>query len=83
DGWMRQLKADKKLVIQAAGASQRAADLILGTEFNEVADSAGGSQPNSKRTTETSVKPEIAVAPSGQAEDSCSHSPKGGQLDLF
>lgn len=33
NGWRRQLKDDKKLVIQAAGQGQRAADRILGLTF--------------------------------------------------
>ncbi|TWU00469.1 DNA primase TraC [Botrimarina colliarenosi] len=34
DGWRRSLKADKKLVIAAAGQGQRAADHILGVTFD-------------------------------------------------
>lgn len=30
DGWSKQLKADKRIVVQAAGQAQRAADYILG-----------------------------------------------------
>ena len=32
DGWRTKLKGDKRLVVAAAGAGQRAADLILGDE---------------------------------------------------
>lgn len=32
--WLRKLKDDPKLVIQAAGQAQKAADLILGTKFD-------------------------------------------------
>jgi len=34
-GWIRILKGDKKLAIQAAGAAQKAADRILGTTFDD------------------------------------------------
>ena len=34
-GWLKQLRNDKKLVVQAAGQAQRAADFILGTTFGE------------------------------------------------
>ena len=37
DNWSRQLKGDKRLVVNAAGAAQKAADWILGTKFNEPA----------------------------------------------
>jgi antirestriction protein ArdC len=36
DGWWKKLKDDKKLVIAAAGAGQRAADWILGTRGHQV-----------------------------------------------
>ncbi len=45
DGWRRQIKADKKLVIQAAGQGQRAADLILGQAFEAVAEAAAPTRP--------------------------------------
>lgn len=34
DGWRKKLKDDKKLVVQAAGQGQRAADHILGVSFD-------------------------------------------------
>jgi antirestriction protein ArdC len=34
-GWLRSLRNDHKLVVQAAGQAQRAADLILGTTFTD------------------------------------------------
>ena len=34
-GWLKALRNDKKLVVQAAGKAQRAADLVLGTTFEE------------------------------------------------
>lgn len=35
--WLRQLRDDKKFVVQAAAKAQRAADLILGTKFEDEA----------------------------------------------
>lgn len=35
DGWRKKIKGDKKLVVQAAGAGQRAADLILGLAWED------------------------------------------------
>lgn len=35
DNWRRKLKGDKKLVIQASGAAQRAADHILGVTWDD------------------------------------------------
>jgi len=35
DNWRKQLKDDKRLVVQAAGSAQRAADWILGETFTE------------------------------------------------
>ena len=35
DGWRKKLKADSKVVIQAAGQAQKAADLILGKTWGE------------------------------------------------
>ena len=37
-GWIDVLKGDKRLVVNAAGAAQKAADLILGTTFNDTAE---------------------------------------------
>lgn len=34
-GWVKTLKGDPKMVVQAAAAAQKAADLILGTTFDE------------------------------------------------
>lgn len=33
-GWLREFKNDKRLIVQAAGKAQRAADLVLGAEFD-------------------------------------------------
>lgn len=33
-GWIKKLKGDSKLIVQAAGKAQRASDYILGTEFD-------------------------------------------------
>ncbi|WP_417850299.1 ArdC family protein [Thalassoglobus sp.] len=40
DHWRKQLKGDKKLIIQAAGAAQKSADWILGTQFNQSSEKA-------------------------------------------
>lgn len=37
-GWIRTIKGEPKLIVQAAGLAQRAADRILGTTFEESAD---------------------------------------------
>lgn len=34
-GWLRALKGDPKLVVQAAGAAQKAADYVLGIEYSQ------------------------------------------------
>lgn len=38
DGWRRKLHDDKKFIVQAAAAAQRAADYILRVNFNETAE---------------------------------------------
>ncbi|QDU98602.1 ArdC family protein [Lignipirellula cremea] len=38
DGWQKQLKGDKRLVVSAAGAAQKAADWILGESFTEAVE---------------------------------------------
>lgn len=38
NGWLKPLQDDRKLVVQAAAAAQKAADLILGTTFGELAE---------------------------------------------
>lgn len=52
DNWTRQLKGDKRLVVNAAGAAQRSADWILGTTFNESAT------PDGLRESESTIMPE-------------------------
>lgn len=39
-GWLREFKNDKKLIVQAAGQAQKAADHILGIAFDEAASEA-------------------------------------------
>ncbi len=34
-GWLKRIKSDKKLLVQAAGQAQRAANLILGVSFDD------------------------------------------------
>lgn len=41
DGWRKKLKGDKKLIVQAAGAGQRAADHVLGVSWEEPANDEG------------------------------------------
>jgi antirestriction protein ArdC len=38
NSWLRKLKDDKTMLVQAAGKAQKAADYILGTKFEEVAE---------------------------------------------
>jgi antirestriction protein ArdC len=79
-GWMQRLKADKKLVIQAAGAAQRASDYILGTEFSSAASDQQvtfSDQPmeDGASTIQLNQRP----------IDECPNPPASGagQLDLF
>ena len=44
-GWINVLKGDKRLVVSAAGAAQKSADLILGASFNQ----AGSRSKDSSR----------------------------------
>jgi antirestriction protein ArdC len=44
-GWLGQIKADKKLVVWAAGAGQRAADWIRGRRQTEMAETPAEVQP--------------------------------------
>ena len=50
-GWINVLKGDKKLVIAAAGAAQRAADWILGHRDSSQGASSGGDEPPSLEAT--------------------------------
>lgn len=57
--WISVLKGDKRLVVSAAGAAQKAADLMLGTTFDNAACS------NTEKTTSKNVpSPTSASAPS-------------------
>ena len=40
EGWRKKLKGDKKLIVQAAGAGQRAADHILGVSWDDEPESS-------------------------------------------
>lgn len=76
NGWKQQLKGDKKLVIQAASAAQKAADLILGTEFNDattVEESAPSREPtkpavarNDQQFAATSAATKLSTEKAGQ-----------------
>ena len=48
DGWRKKLKDDKKLVVQAAGQGQRAADHIRGVKFDaaEMSEGEPAVEPN-------------------------------------
>lgn len=43
DGWRKKLKGDKKLIVQAAGTGQRAADHILGVTWDTPSSEEGAS----------------------------------------
>lgn len=69
DNWRKQLKGDKKLVVQAAAAAQKSADHILGTKFNDSA------------TKPVSAKPTISVDQDSEVVTSIITPRK--QLELF
>lgn len=69
--WINVLRGDKRLVITAAAAAQKAADLVLGTSFDTAAEPAIDEQL--KRQPMTANKPEIFK----------SIEAKTSQLDLF
>jgi len=52
DGWRSKLKGDKRLVVTAAGAAQKAADLILGETFNETASTETKPAAQSEQSNE-------------------------------
>ncbi|WP_417847307.1 ArdC family protein [Thalassoglobus sp.] len=58
DNWRKQLQGDKKLVVQAAGAAQKSADLILGTQF----DQASSPKESPKQTKTVEQQPEPATS---------------------
>ncbi|QDV81357.1 zincin-like metallopeptidase domain-containing protein [Stieleria magnilauensis] len=70
--WIDVLKGDKRLVVGAAGAAQKAADLILGTTFNGAATET--KQPNG--TVEPTPAP-VATIPSQRPHE------KPSQPELF
>lgn len=82
-GWMQQLQSDKKFVVQAAGAAQKATDFILGAEFGDAAVSHSEQQASS--STQSGVSDELATAVADTASTQASISPatKGGQPTLF
>lgn len=61
DGWREKLKGDKKLVIQAAGAGQRAADFILGQTFEAAAQASPPRRDASQSVGTPSPQPGVAV----------------------
>jgi len=50
DGWRKKIHGDKKLVVQAAGAGQRAADHILGVTWDNASDNHESHQKPSHST---------------------------------
>jgi len=69
DHWRKALQGDKKLVVQAAGAAQKSADLILGTTFED------------STTKPAPAKPTASVDQISQAGPS--NSTPSSQLELF
>lgn len=61
DGWRRKLKGDKMLVIQAAGAGQRAVDHILGQTFEVSIESPQPNLNESQSAKTPSPQPTAAV----------------------
>ncbi|MNG37961.1 hypothetical protein D3C84_1254800 [compost metagenome] len=43
--WLRKLKDDKKLIVQAAGQAQKSADYILGVTFEDAEEPRGSAAP--------------------------------------
>jgi len=60
-GWLGQLKSDKKLVIQAAGAAARSADWILGRR-NQGGAEGQGSSPDTPGGQDLPPEPESRVS---------------------
>lgn len=69
-GWINVLKGDKRLVVGAAGAAQKATDWILGDRFNEA-------------TTVSGAKAETPERKIGDIKSETRKSQPTSQLDLF
>lgn len=69
-GWIKVLKGDKRMVVGAAGAAQKAADWILGENFHEA------NQSNTVKS-QPAENPPIEVQPESKTRGA------GSQLDLF
>lgn len=82
-GWIQQLKGDKKFVVQAAGAAQKATDFILGTEFGDAAVSHSERQASSSTQSGMSDELASAVADTASTQAFISPATKGGQPTLF
>ncbi|MEP3480568.1 MAG: ArdC-like ssDNA-binding domain-containing protein [Fuerstiella sp.] len=67
DHWRKNLKGDKRLVVNAAGAAQKATDLILGTTFEEAS-----------KLDENSTSDQVLIPPV-----SFPIAPPSTQLELF
>jgi len=59
DGWRKKLRDDKRLIVTAAGAGQKAADWILGETFGDAA------QPAAEESTPQSATEPPAEQPTG------------------
>jgi len=58
DNWQKILKGDKRLVVTAAGAAQKAADWILGSDFFAASESSSQPpNPVGNKPTETPLTP--------------------------
>jgi antirestriction protein ArdC len=82
-GWLKVIKGDPKLIVQAAGAAQKAADLILGTTWDDEA-TTDTPKPAKVATTKRPTKP-VAVQPVAEPEPLPVAEPVAarGQLSLF
>jgi hypothetical protein len=75
DGWRRKLRDDKKLVVQAAGAGQRAADHILGVAWDEAT--------NNTKQDSTPTSADIAELPlTDRLKADLQAFPRPGQANL-
>lgn len=59
DGWIKRLKSDKRLLVQAGGQAQRAADHILGITFEEAAGEVSESEPKTENQPPADKAPNL------------------------
>ncbi|MEL7167744.1 MAG: ArdC-like ssDNA-binding domain-containing protein [Bacteroidota bacterium] len=77
DGWRKKLRSDNKLVVQAAGQAQNAADHILGVQWGEAAK-GNDDAPGQTLAPVHTVTPAQSPPPNGG-----DNRPLGPQLSLF